>query len=109
MITLSAYKDNTFTCEVETSRGTHKITCYLLDARKKDGTVYIMKRPACLKAQYTADDKAETERLNSTKPLKTGDVVLYDGRRWTVKMRGDYMDAGRLVPVKEYTDQHKGI
>lgn len=101
MITLSASKENTFPCEVKGHRGAHIIPCYILDARKKDKTVYIMKRPVCLKSHYSAAEKAETERLNSTKPLKTDDVVMYDGQKWNVKMRGDYMDAGRLVPVKE--------
>ena len=101
MITLIASKENTFPCEVQGSRGTHTITCYILDARKRDNTVYIMKRPSCLKDRYTDADQAETDRLNSTNPLKTGDVVLYDGQKCTVKMRGDYMDAGRLVPAEE--------
>jgi hypothetical protein len=91
-------QDNTFTFAFPGSRGQERVrTGYAADF--EDEGVYIMQRSACLKAQYTAKDYEETARLAAMTPLRTGDIVEIDGKQYTVKILGDYSDAGRLIPV----------
>jgi hypothetical protein len=61
--------------------------------------IYVMQKSACLKAQYSDADIAELDRLNNSTPIATGDVVEVDGKQYTVKISGDYSDAGFLIPM----------
>jgi hypothetical protein len=61
--------------------------------------IYVLQKSACLKAQYTAEDIAERDRLNNSTPIATGDVVEVDGKQYTVKINGNYSDAGFLIPM----------
>jgi hypothetical protein len=90
-------QDNTFTFAFPGSRGQERVrTGYA--ANFEEG-VYIMQRNACIKAEYTAKDHEETARLNAMTPLRTGDIVEINGKQYSVKILGDYSDAGRLIPV----------
>ena len=61
--------------------------------------IYIMQKSACLKAQYSDADITELDRLNNSTPIATGDVVEVDGKQYTVKINGNYSDAGFLIPM----------
>lgn len=91
-------QDNTFTFAFKGFKGQERIrTGYLFDGEEEG--IYIMQRGACLKAEYTEKDIKERKRLNTMKPLRTGDVVELGGKQYTVKINGDFSDAGRLIPV----------
>jgi hypothetical protein len=66
---------------------------------EREGTIYLMQKSAILQDCYTPEQVAERDRLNASKPLKTGDIVLFEGKPHTVKINGDYSDAGVLIPV----------
>lgn len=65
----------------------------------KSGEVFIMQSPAYVADSYSDSEIAERDRLLSESPIRTGDVVEVEGARYTVRILGDYSDAGRLVPV----------
>lgn len=65
----------------------------------REGKVYIMQSSAILQSSYSAEEIAQRDRLNSSKPLKTGDVVIFEGKPHKVTINGDYSDAGFLSPV----------
>lgn len=91
-------QDNTFTFAFTGSRGQERVrTGYVADF--EDEGMYIMQRSACLKAVYTDKDREETARLNAMNPIRTGDIVEINGKQYSVKILGDYSDAGRLIPV----------
>jgi hypothetical protein len=91
-------QDNTFAFEYIGFRGQAcTATGYLFDCGEQG--IYVMKQSACLKDVYTAKDREERARLNAAQPVRTGDVVTVNGRQYTVKILGNYSDAGRLIPV----------
>lgn len=91
-------QDNTFTFAFRGYKGRDaRRDGYLLDCEEEG--IYIMQRGACLKGQYTEKDREERARLNDMEPLRTGDTVEVRGKLYTVKILGDYSDAGRLIPV----------
>ena len=92
---------NTFKFEFASRSGkTRTGTAYLLNA-KREGTIYIMQRSACMKDSYTAADYEEGDRLAAMEPVRNGDVVCVDGEQYLVKILGNFSDAGRLVPITE--------
>ena len=101
MITLTATtdnfdQDNTFTFEYAGSRGrTFTATGYLADFG--DEGIYIMKNSACLKSHYTPKDEEERARLNAMQPVRNGDCVMFNGKQYTVKILGNFSNAGRLI------------
>ena len=90
-------QDNTFTFEYAGIRGTARTaTGYLF----QDGEqIFLMKQSACIKAEYTAKDREESDRLRAMTPVRTGDIVEVRGQQYRVKILGNYSDAGRLIPV----------
>jgi glycine cleavage system protein P-like pyridoxal-binding family len=89
-------QDNTFTFEYVGTRGrTFTATGYLADYG--DEGIYIMKKSACLKANYTQKDMEECARLNAMEPVRDGDHVLYNLKQYQVKILGNFSDAGRLI------------
>lgn len=91
-------QDATFTFAFKGFKGQERVrTGYLFDGEEEG--IYIMQCSACLKAVYTDKDIEERARLNSMTPLRTGDIVELNGKQYTVKINGDYSDAGRLIPV----------
>ena len=90
-------QDNTFEFEYTGFRGqARRATGYLFQDGEK---IFVMKKSDCLKAQYTAKDDEERARLNAMQPVRTGDAVTVNGRQYTVKILGNYSDAGRLIPA----------
>lgn len=91
-------QDNTFTFAYQGIRGQERTaTGYLFDGG--DEGIYIMKKSACLKAQYSDKDREESARLLAMTPLRTGDIVELNGKQYRVSILGNYSDAGRLQPV----------
>lgn len=76
---------------------------YADDCRKfpnpEDNKVFIMQKSACLKSHYTPEDIAHRERMNKMVPLKAGEIVLFEGKEYKVRILGNYSDCGRLDPV----------
>ena len=62
--------------------------------------ILVMNGGACLKSHYTEEDYAESARLRAVTPIKTGDIVTVEGKQYTVKINGDYSNAGRLIPIE---------
>ena len=92
-------QDNTFTFAYQGIRGQEcTATGYLF---KEERVIYLMKKTACLKSEYTAKDYEERVRLSAQVPVRHGDVVEVDGKQYTVKILGNYKDAGRLIPVTQ--------
>ena len=91
-------QDNTFTFAYQGFRGQDRTaTGYLFDAGEEG--VFIMKRSACLKDAYTEKDREESARLAAMLPVRNGDVIEVGGKQYTVKILGNYSDAGRLIPA----------
>ena len=65
----------------------------------QENKIYIMQCSAVLKGHYTAEDIALRDHLNALEPLKTGDVVIFEGKPHKVTINGDYSDAGYLSPL----------
>lgn len=66
---------------------------------EETGTIFVMQGATVIAASYTAEEIAERNRLNSEEPIKPGDQVEVDGRRYQVGRLGDYSDAGKLIPL----------
>ncbi len=79
-------------------RGVSTRTGYLFFADDVN-KIYVMQKSACLKSQYSDAEIAELDRLNNSTPIATGDVVEVNGKQYTVKINGDYSDAGFLIPM----------
>lgn len=90
--------DDTFTFELPNARkaGVARVG-YILDCAE-DG-MFLMQKSSILKSHYTEQDHTNQARLNAMEPVKTGDIVLVDGKQYLVTIKGDYSDAGRLTPV----------
>lgn len=67
---------------------------------KDEGQFYIMKCGACLKSSYTDADRALTDRIyRGEQVVRDGDTVTVSGNAYTVKILGNYSNAGRLIPA----------
>lgn len=65
-----------------------------------DEGIFLMQYGAMIKAHYSAEDIAEIDRLNAMVPVADGEVVQdKNGKQYTVKINGDFSDAGHLIPV----------
>ena len=65
-----------------------------------DGQIYIMQRSACIQASYTQEERNHIERIAyGPDVVNHGDSVEVDGKTYTVKILGNYSDAGRLIPA----------
>jgi hypothetical protein len=78
----------------------HAITCTVHRDYEKvgDGILWFMQRAGCLKSHYTERDRAEQERLREEEPVRHGDIVMVDGRKFRVRVLGDYSNAAVLDP-----------
>jgi len=94
-------QDNTFTFAYQGIRGQERTATGYLFNSEDEGVIYLMKQSACLKGEYTAKDDEERARLNAQVPVCNGDVVEVAGKQYTVKILGNYSDAGRLIPVTQ--------
>ena len=102
---------NTFPFEYVGARGkTRTGTAYLFTETSPhtDGRIYIMQRPACMKDQYSEADRAEAARLQDpANVVRDGDIVSVQGREYTVRILGNYSDAGFLVPFSAEAIEHR--
>jgi hypothetical protein len=65
---------------------------------ESDGQIYIMKRAACIQATYTQEERDHIDRIYyGPEVVKDGDTVQVDDHLYTVKILGNYSDAGRLI------------
>ena len=65
-----------------------------------EGVIYLMRAASCIKDEYTDADRAYGNRIDrGEQVVRNGDVVTVDGKQYTVKILGNYADAGRLMPV----------
>ena len=89
-------QDNTFTV-----KPLRYSKCKLFKDYKKegDGIYWVMQCSAMLKAEYTAKDNEERDRLNSMEPLDKDEVVLIDGNQYKFHYLGNYSDCGYFEPV----------
>lgn len=67
---------------------------------EQDCTMYLMKRTVCIQSSYTDAERAHTDRIyRGDAVVRNGDSVMVDGKPFTVKILGNYSDAGRLIPA----------
>ena len=72
---------------------------YLFYSAQED-TLYLMKRPVCLQSSYTDAERAHTDRIyRGEEVVRNGDTVMVGNKPFTVKILGNYSDAGRLIPA----------
>jgi len=91
-------QDETFTFSIpHPRRGDVPRTGYILDC--DDEGLILMQKSAMLKSHYTEADHADRARLNAMTPIKSGDIVLVNGKQYTVTIKGDYSNAGILTPA----------
>jgi len=63
-------------------------------------TMYLMKRSVSLQSSYTDAERAQIDRIyRGAEVVRNGDSVTVDGKPYTVKVLGNYSDAGRLIPA----------
>jgi hypothetical protein len=65
---------------------------------KDTDKIFLMQKSAMLCSHYSDEQIANRNRLNSMTPVANGDTVLFEGKPHTVKINGDYSDAGALIP-----------
>jgi hypothetical protein len=62
--------------------------------------IYILKCASCIQGSYTAEERAHIARIfHGEQVLRNSDTVIVEGKPYTVKILGDYSDAGRLIPA----------
>jgi hypothetical protein len=72
---------------------------YLFYSAQED-TMYLMKRAVSIQSSYTDAERAHTHRIYcGDAVVRNGDSVMVDGKAYTVKILGNYSDAGRLIPA----------
>jgi hypothetical protein len=94
-------QDNTFIVEFVNPRRTSRMTVSLQRDYKKedDGIFWGLQRGSCLKAQYTAKDVQERERLNNSTPVRNGDIVEIEGQKYVTRVLGQFSDCAIFDPV----------
>lgn len=92
-------QENTFLFAYTNFRGVERTGAAYILHDQKNGKFIIMQRSTCMKDVYTEADIAERNRLNSEKPVRDGDLVEVRGLVYSVRIVGNYSDAGYLVPT----------
>ena len=67
----------------------------------QENEICIMYTGSMMQDVYSAKDIEERNRLRDQEPVRNGDVVEVEGKQYTVKILGDYSDAGRLIPITQ--------
>jgi len=67
--------------------------------KQGDGIFWAMKKSACLKAEYTAKDDEERNRLNSMTPLVANDIVIIEGKQYKTRVLGNFSDCAIFDPI----------
>lgn len=90
--------DHVNTFRVEGVRG----RCSLMSGYEKegDGILWIMQRAGCIAASYSADERAERERLATEAPIANGEIVFVDDAAYRVNVIGNYSNAAVLERVE---------
>ena len=92
--------DAKFTFEITRYNGSKSSRDGYIFKDDREGKVYIMQSSAVLQSSYTNEEITSRDRLNAMTPIKTGDVVLFEGEQYKVQILGDYSDAGRLIKIQ---------
>lgn len=87
-----------FRVAIQGRKGERTITCYLFNSEDED-KIYVMQEAACIKSHYSAEDRAERDRLATMTPVRDGDIVEVEGQQYKVKILGNYSDAGYLIKI----------
>ena len=62
--------------------------------------MFLMKSAACIQSHYSDEERAHTARIyRGEQVVRHGDTVSVNGKIYTVKILGNYSDAGRLIPA----------
>lgn len=65
-----------------------------------DGILWVMQHSACIAARYSADEIAEKERIyRGEPPVRNGDTVIVNGKKYLVQIVGDYSNCAYLCPA----------
>ena len=85
---------HTFTILVQGARKMRTITASLHQGyqSKNDGIYWALQGAVCMKQEYTEQDLAETNRLNSLIPIKHKDIVTINNEYYKVKVLGNFSD-----------------
>ncbi|PLR29876.1 hypothetical protein CYR55_22565 [Chimaeribacter californicus] len=83
---------NSFGVEVVTPRGIRRMNASLHMGKvtRVDGLFYGISIGNSLKETYTAEDRAETRRIDTEEPVRHGDVVRIGGKLYTARVIGEY-------------------
>ena len=85
-----------FTFVLQNNKGCESTrTGYIFKGADK---IYLMQKSAVLQNTYSDEQIANRNRLNSMTPIANGDTVMFEGKPHTVKINGDFSDAGALIP-----------
>lgn len=60
--------------------------------KQGDGIYWALNSGSLLKSTYTPADDEEAARLARSEPLVHGDLVLIEGERYTVRVKGRFSD-----------------
>lgn len=72
---------------------------YVFDCAQ-EGVTYLMQSAACLQSSYSDTDRQHLDRIyNGPDVVRHGDAVTINGKPYTVKVLGNYSDAGRFIPA----------
>ena len=94
-------QDTTFRFAFNNHRGVEQSrTGYLFDDTQEN-VIYILQTGVMIQDVYSEKDVEERNRLNAQVPVRHDDVVEVEGKQYTVKILGNYSDAGRLVPITQ--------
>lgn len=67
---------------------------------EQNDEMFLMKASSMIKGHYTDADIAHTNRIyRGEQVVRNGDKVSVNGKLYTVKILGNYSDAGRLIPA----------
>jgi hypothetical protein len=66
----------------------------------REDQIYLMQCPASIQSHYSEAQRAHIDRIyRGEEVVRNGDIVSVEGKSYSVKILGNYSDAGRLMPV----------
>lgn len=57
-----------------------------------DGIFWALKKSACLKSHYSAEDIAHRDAMRNMKPLENCDIVIIEGQQYKTRILGNFSD-----------------
>jgi hypothetical protein len=110
MKTLNYPKDNfdaAATFKVAGVPGACYLFCAAVDVNYKDYTsgddyykIFVLQKSGMIKAVYSEKDVANITMFAALTPIAQGEVVEVDGKKYAMKILGNYSDAGYLIPCE---------